>query len=149
MEAVFRDLGLDVNSIDMNTSIACNNTLEESVFCIDTFREGSLGPRGNLEEMVEEADAADNLFVGGKKKLMQWSVSQGKVTKDWGNVMAGDIESMCQTSDKKYLFVSDSSGYLRQINVKEQRVVRNYGQIHANIWSIAITSDDKYLFTSD
>jgi hypothetical protein len=41
---------------------------------------------------------------------MQWSVSQKKVIKDYGCIMAGYIESMVQTSDKKYLFLSDSSG---------------------------------------
>jgi hypothetical protein len=51
------------------------------------------------------------LFIGGKKTLLQWSISQQKVTKDFGNIMTGRIESMVQTSDKKYLFVSDIYGY--------------------------------------
>jgi hypothetical protein len=41
---------------------------------------------------------------------MQWSVSQGEVTKDYGLIMAGNIYSMVQTSEKKYLFVSDDEG---------------------------------------
>jgi hypothetical protein len=35
-----------------------------------------------------------------------------------------------------------------QIDVKKQKVLRDYGEIHGNIQSIAITSDDKYIFTS-
>jgi WD40 repeat protein len=62
------------------------------------------------EEMIEVADQADNLFIGGENKLWQWSVSQKKVTKDYGEIMAGRILSMVQTSDKKYLFVSDPFG---------------------------------------
>jgi hypothetical protein len=69
-EGIFRDL--DVNSMSMGTSIACgNNSLDESIWHGDTFRKSVAGPRGNLEEMVEEADLADCLFIGGKKQLMQ------------------------------------------------------------------------------
>jgi hypothetical protein len=53
----------------------------------------------------------ESLYIGGQKKLIQWSVSQKKVTKGHGDIMAGYILSMVQTSDKKYLFLSDSEGY--------------------------------------
>jgi WD40 repeat protein len=59
---------------------------------------------------IIEADYADNLFIGGHKNFMQWSVSQGKVTNDYGEIMAGNIYSMVKTSDKKYLFLSDAVG---------------------------------------
>jgi WD40 repeat protein len=59
---------------------------------------------------IIEIGPGQNLFIGGNKKLMQWSVSQGEVTKDYGRIIAGDIESMVQTSDNKYLFVSDTKG---------------------------------------
>jgi hypothetical protein len=66
---------------------------------------------GNIfVNMGEETDYADNLFIGGVGKLMQWSVSRKKVTKDYGFIMAGDIASMVQTREKKYLFFSDASG---------------------------------------
>ena len=80
--------------------------------------------------------------------MLQWSISQQKVTKDYGNIMAGMIRSMVQTSDKKYLFLSDNAGFLKQIDVKKQKVVRDYGKVHGKIFSIAITSDDKYLWKS-
>jgi WD40 repeat protein len=89
------------------------------------------------------------LFFGGDGKLMQWSVSQKKVTKEYGGIMAGCISSMVLTSGKNYLFLSDNDGCLKKLDVKKQKVVRDYGKIHGQILSIAITSDDKYIFTSD
>ena len=56
--------------------------------------------------MIKEAYKADNLFVGGSE-LMLWSVSQKKVTKEYDDIMAGRNNSMVQTSDKGFLFVSD------------------------------------------
>ena len=70
-----------------------------------------IGQGQNLLPTIEEADQADNFFIGGCKTLMLWSVSRGEVTKDYGDIMAGDIWSMVQTSDKKYLFLSDNEGY--------------------------------------
>jgi hypothetical protein len=49
-----------------------------------------VAPRLNLESMIEKADESDNLFIGGDI-LMQWSVSQEKVIKDYGGIMAGGI----------------------------------------------------------
>ncbi len=71
------------------------------------------------------------------------------MTKDYGNIMPGYINSMVQTSDKKYLFLSDDAGCLKQIDVKKQKVVSDYGKMHGRIYAIAITSDDSYLFTSN
>jgi hypothetical protein len=67
-------------------------------------------PDHNLDEMIKKADLEDILFIGGYRKLVQWSIRQKKVVKDHGSHMAGYILSMVQTSDKKYLFLSDVSG---------------------------------------
>ena len=69
-----------------------------------------VNPNPNLEKMIKKADLEDNLFIGGYRKLVQWSISQKKIIKDDGSNMAGDICSMVQTSDKKYLFLSDVKG---------------------------------------
>ncbi len=53
-----------------------------------------IGPGKNLLPTIKDADYADILFIGGNKTLMQWSVSQGEVTKDYGDIMAGGIYSM-------------------------------------------------------
>jgi hypothetical protein len=69
-----------------------------------------IGSGQNLLPTIKEADLADNLFIGGKGECMQWSVSKGKVIKQYGNMKAGAIFSMVQTSSKNYLFVSDWNG---------------------------------------
>jgi hypothetical protein len=71
---------------------------------------GKIGSGENLQPTIKEADQDDSLFIGGYGKLVQWSVSQEIVTKDYGEIMPGMIHSMVQTSGKNYLFVSDSSG---------------------------------------
>jgi hypothetical protein len=68
------------------------------------------GPGQNLLPAIKEADQADHLFIAADK-LLQWSVSQKKVTNDYGDIMAGDIMSMVQTSDKKYLFLWNAKGF--------------------------------------
>jgi hypothetical protein len=50
------------------------------------------------------------LFIGGYEKLIQWTVSQQKVTKDYGGIMTGGICSMVKTRDNDYLFLSDVNG---------------------------------------
>jgi hypothetical protein len=70
-------------------------------------------------------------------------ISQGKVTKEYYDIMDYRIYSIVQTSDKNYLFLGGNSGCLRQLYVKKEKVVRDYGKIHEDIYSIAITSDDK------
>ncbi len=67
------------------------------------------GPGQTSLLIIKEADS-DILFIAGTRKLMHWSVSQNKMTKDSGYIMTGSIYSMAQTSDKNYLFVSDNEG---------------------------------------
>jgi hypothetical protein len=55
------------------------------------------------------------------------------VTKEYGDIMAGDIFSIVQTSDKNHVFLSDGGGFWIQLDVKEQKVVRDYGKIHRMI----------------
>ena len=117
-----------------------NNTMGESVFT-DMLLE-----RGN--SMIKQAYRADNLFIGSYQKWMHWSVSQEKVTNNYGGIMDGEIWSMAETNDNKYLFLSDNGGCLKQVEVKKQKIVKDFGKIHGCIGSIAITSDDKFLFTS-
>jgi WD40 repeat protein len=56
--------------------------------------EPKAGPNHNLEEMIEVAGSADILFIGGVGKLMQLTVSQQKVTKEYGGTMNSAIRSM-------------------------------------------------------
>jgi hypothetical protein len=65
----------------------------------------------NLLPTIEETDYSDNLFIGGEGKFMHWSVSQQKVTKEYGGIIGGNINSMVQTRDTNYLFFSDGNGF--------------------------------------
>jgi hypothetical protein len=53
-----------------------------------------IGPGQNLAPTIKEADLADNLFIGSDEALMQWSVSQGQVTEDYGKIIGSYIRSM-------------------------------------------------------
>jgi hypothetical protein len=100
---------VDIGSMTMTESrVALKNIHDGPVFDNDAVLELMAGPRRNLENAKEQVDLADNLFVGGHKKLLQWSIGQEKAVKDYGDLMNGDICSMVKTSDKKYLFVSDN-----------------------------------------
>jgi hypothetical protein len=50
-----------------------------------------IGTGKDLLATIKEAEYADNLFIGTDEELMQWSVSQKKVTKNYGHIMAGYI----------------------------------------------------------
>ena len=102
-----------------------------------------------LKETTKQVPGSDSQFVGGEARLLQWSIRHGRVVKDYGHIMKSDIQSMVTTSDKKWLFISDYFGHQKQINIRQQKVVQDYGQIHEDIRSIAITADNKYLFTSN
>ena len=106
-------------------------------------------PDQNLLSTTEEADQADNFWIGGDCKLFQWSVSQEELIKDYGCLMPGTIYSMVQTSNKKFLFVTDLNGYQKRLDVTKQKVIQDFGKIHGEIWSIAITNDGQHLWTGD
>ncbi len=44
--------------------------------------------------MIEEAGTADIFFIGFLKKLVQWSVSQKKVTKEYPDITSGHVTSL-------------------------------------------------------
>jgi WD40 repeat protein len=71
-----------------------------------------IDPRKKLLPTIKKGvKKAENLWIVAGHNLIQWSVGKKKVTKDNGDVVTSDIQSMVQTSDKKNLFVSDSYGY--------------------------------------
>jgi hypothetical protein len=62
----------NVDQMEMTESmVGVNNILDESVCDDDAIGQLVVGPCQNLEEMTEEPDLADSLFVGGERKLMQ------------------------------------------------------------------------------
>ena len=49
----------------------------------------------------------------------------------------------------KYLFTSDNDGYLKQWDIKQRKLVKNWGKIHlCGIISITATNDGRYLFAA-
>ena len=85
----------NVDQMEMTESkVSVNNIPDESVCDDYSIQRLVVGPRRNLEEIIVEADSADSLFLGGVRKLVQSSVRQKKVTKDFGDIMAEDICSM-------------------------------------------------------
>ena len=58
------------------------------------------------------------------------------------------MTAITPTVDKKYLFVGDDSGYLKQISLRTQRLIHDYGKPGNIIYSAATTSDNKYLFVN-
>ena len=72
-----------------------------------------------------------------------------KVKKDYKKVMYGSINSMALISDKKYLYVADFDGFMKQIDTKEKKVVKDYKKIHNwEISAIVISANGESLFTS-
>jgi WD40 repeat protein len=77
-----------------------NILLEESSYSVMLWERSS--------SVIKEALNNDNLLIGGNEELVHWSVSQEKVTVNYGAIMGGVILSMAQTSDKNHLFLSDT-----------------------------------------
>ena len=49
-----------------------------------------------------------------------------------------------------YLFTTDICGYVKQWDIKRQKLLKDFGKVHHSvIMSIDATSDRKYLITSD
>jgi hypothetical protein len=63
------------------------NWLQTNILISESCYSDMLSKKSNC--MIKEADKAGSLFVAGEGKLMHWSVSQEKVTKDYGGIMAG------------------------------------------------------------
>jgi hypothetical protein len=69
-EGIISDFNVD--QMDMIESrVSVNNILDESVCNDDSIRQLVVGPRRNLEEMIEESDLDDKLFLGCAGKLVQ------------------------------------------------------------------------------
>lgn len=52
--------------------------------------------------------------------------------KDYGKVLEGEIHAMCVSLNDMYLFLGDSNGHIIQFDIKDQRLIRDYGAVHDN-----------------
>jgi hypothetical protein len=55
-----------------------------------------IGSGWNLLPFFKGADYSDNLWISCIHNLMQWSISQKKVTKDYGNIMSDSTGYNCK-----------------------------------------------------
>jgi hypothetical protein len=66
---------------------ALQNWLQSNIFMGETGYAEMLWESSS--SLIKEAYKADHFFIGGEKKLMEWSVSQGELIKDYGDIMTG------------------------------------------------------------
>jgi len=101
---------LAVNSVKFtNESLMGANEIDDSDWT-STIQRLQVGQPQNAEEMMleERVDSSDNLFIGCVGgTLLQWSISEKKVIKEYGEVMISCITALRTTADKKHLFISD------------------------------------------
>jgi len=67
----------------------------------------------NSEEIpaTRRLESSDTLFVGcDRGSLLQLSIRQKKMIKDYGEIMDMDILISTRTADNKHLFLGDKSG---------------------------------------
>jgi hypothetical protein len=61
---------------------------------------------------LSKSKHSDSLFIGCENgKLMQLSIRQKKVIKNYGKIMNSGIAISTITGDKKLLFLSDDKGH--------------------------------------
>ena len=80
-----------------------NTSMEELSYCDMLWKKS----RSTSQVLIED----DNFFISGEGKFIQWSVPEGKATKDYSGIMVSGIHSMLQTSDKEYVYLSDDKGF--------------------------------------
>jgi hypothetical protein len=84
--------------------------VQKNIFMLKT-KDSHSGLLETLQNWLQKNDSmGDSLFIADENKLLQWSVSQCQVIREYGEIMAGNIWSMAQTSDKNHLFSSDDEG---------------------------------------
>jgi WD40 repeat protein len=76
-------------------------------------------------------------------------VRHGQTIKDSGAIFENyGKQSITTTPDNKWLFAAGLEGHLKQISLKTQQVVHDYGKIHdEEIIRLQTTRDSKWLIT--
>lgn len=88
-------------------------------------------------------------------RLFQWETKGNLVVKKYENIFDLDegtfeILKLLVTYDNDYLFVTNFTGSLSQIDIKSQSVVKRYGQIcEYYIWAMAAFTSNDYLIICD
>ena len=79
--------------------------------------------------------------------VKQFSVRNGKMVKDFGPIFGNDpTKSVMTTSDNNYLFAASYGGKLKQVSLKSQKAVNDYGEVHDHgVSCMETTRDSKWL----
>jgi hypothetical protein len=65
-----------------------------------------------LARVNQQPPHSDSMFIAAAYKgLLQFSIRQRKVIKDYGRIMYSDISTLRTTPDKKYLFLGYGEGF--------------------------------------
>ena len=92
-------------------------------------------------------------FVG-KRSFTEGGVPQIELQSEAKKISSKLDENVSQVEENqiipKYLFTSDNKGKLKQYNIVQQKLMKDYGEVHpGDIRSIIATNNGRYLFTSD
>ena len=49
---------------------------------------------------------------------------------EWGKISNVQINSMAYSHISRYLFTGDANGELKQFNVKDKHIEKDFGQVH-------------------
>jgi len=102
----------------------------------------------------------DNKYIlkaGYPGEVKQYDFVSGKLVKDYGKIFEAKespigtsaVWTIKATPDSKYFFVSNEFGHLKQFDLTNQTLVKDYGVVHSDSLSaMAITNDGKWLYTT-
>ena len=66
------------------------------------------------------------------------------------NNKKGSMPGPAFDSDGPYFLCGDEVGQLKQFDIKNDELVKDYGMVHhGSIWTIAITNDKRFAYTTD
>jgi WD40 repeat protein len=78
----------------------------------------------------------DKLWTANSKGLLkEWSISEQRVYKDWGQIHNGRIVEIRVTPDGGTMLTADETGVLKQWSVVTKRLVWDYGKVHSGFIS--------------
>jgi len=102
----------------------------------------------------------DNKYIlraGYPGKVQQFDFVSGNLVKDYGKIFKAKespigtsaIWTIKATPDSKYFFVSNEFAHLKQFDLTNQTLVKDYGVVHSDSLSaMTITRDGKWLYTT-
>jgi len=102
----------------------------------------------------------DNKYIlkaGYPGQVKQFEFPSGKVVKDYGKIFEAKespigtsaVWTIKSTPDSKYFFVSNEFGHLKQFDLTNQTLVKDYGVVHSDsLTAMTITRDGKWLYTT-